>query len=130
MSWLARLSTNVREIRVYYNPAKASSHGTREFISTSYNQIKRLNPNLPFLVRPGGQIEEAKIIARYDYGGEAERVVNDLSVAEIKEKLKELVQLGEAAPKADHYPWQEGYKLDKDVVDFEPYPTNPFPFKF
>lgn len=104
----------------------------RDFVASQYTQIKRLNPRLPFLVRPSMAITEPKIVARYgskllctvliiaDYGGEAERVVENLTQEEIKSKLKELVDIGEFALKANLYPWQESSPKDIDCVDYDP----------
>jgi hypothetical protein len=43
----------------------AKIHRVRDFVNNNYTQIKRLNPQLPFLVRPHMQLEEARIVARY-----------------------------------------------------------------
>lgn len=43
-----------------------------------------------------------------------------MSQEEIKEQLRELVEIGEVALKANLYPWQEGSPKDIDCVDYNP----------
>lgn len=43
-----------------------------------------------------------------------------MSPAEVKEKLRELVEIGEVALKANLYPWQESSPKDIDCVDYDP----------
>eukprot|EP01125_Pyxidicula_operculata_P021858 TRINITY_DN8706_c0_g1_i1.p1 TRINITY_DN8706_c0_g1~~TRINITY_DN8706_c0_g1_i1.p1 ORF type:complete len:134 (+),score=34.58 TRINITY_DN8706_c0_g1_i1:23-424(+) len=119
MSWLARLSTNMQEVRLVLCARSESSRGARLFIEKNYQQIKRLNPKLPFHVRHGIDVSP-RIIARYDYGGEAHRELANLSEEEIKLQLKELVELGAVALKADVYPWQESVPKDEDVIPYDP----------
>jgi len=119
MSWLARLSTSMQEVRIVYAASKPHSAGTIRFIKKHYQQIKRLNPRLPFLVRPHEEVPKPELFARYDYGGFARRDLTDLNETEIMEKLRELQELGNIALKADIYPWQESSKQDKDVIDYD-----------
>jgi len=114
---LARLSRSVQEVRIVYSN-RPSSLGAKTFVTKYYTQVKRLNPRLPVLVRPGDD-EAPRIIARYDYGGTAHRALTGLSVEECLEKLKELQQIGTFALKADIYPWQESVPKDKDIVDYD-----------
>jgi len=90
----------------------------RQFVAKYYPQVKRLNPSLPFLVRPADDVEP-KIFARYDYGGVAHRSLTNLSAEECLGKLKELQQIGTVAIKADIYRWQESVPKDIDIVDYD-----------
>jgi len=92
--------------------------GARHFLKKNYKQIKRLNPRLPFLVRHFDGIAP-KLTARYDYGGEAHRDLSNLSEEECLEKLRELVELGNIALKANIYPWQESVPKDTDIVYYD-----------
>ena len=102
----------------------------RDFVTQNYGQIKRLNPQLPFFVRPGTQIEKPKLVVRYgmmfsflelthsDYGREATRTLEDFSPQQVKLALKELVEIGEFAPKANLYHWQDSYPQEDDCIDY------------
>jgi len=121
MSWIARLSTNCQEIRLLYHPHKACSAGARSFLDLNYVQIKRLNPRLPFTVRPyTNELQTPTLIARFDYGAEHSRDLTNMTEEEVKEQLKFLNELGGHAIKADLYSWQESSKGDVDVVDYDP----------
>jgi len=100
--------------------ANAEAAGARDFVTNNYRQIKRLNPRLPFLIR---EIEESDpmLVARYDYAGESTRELADLSEAEVKEKLRELYEIGTVALKANLYPCQESVPQDLDIVNYDPY---------
>lgn len=64
MSWRARLSTTLNEIRVVYCAHSASSAGTRAFIKHNYPDLKALNPGLPIYIRPSDGADP-HIAARY-----------------------------------------------------------------
>jgi len=50
MSWRARLSVSLRELRILHCNSDVSK-GVREFLHANYSNLKMLNPNLPILVR-------------------------------------------------------------------------------
>jgi len=112
------MSTNMQEVRLTLCHRSSSSQGARDFLVKNYQQIKRLNPKLPFLVRHGTDIEP-QLVAVYDYGGEANRDISYMNEAEVKEKMRELVEIGEVALKANLYPWQQSSPTDEDVVDYD-----------
>lgn len=64
MSWRARLSKSMNELRIVYCAQSASSQGTREFIKKNYTDIKALNPGLPVYIRPADGVQP-HIAARY-----------------------------------------------------------------
>lgn len=58
-----------------------------------------------------------------DYGGTAERDLEDLSEKQISEKLQELNLIGQQALKATAFPWQSSVPNDIDSVAFEDIPN-------
>ena len=120
MSWIARISTNMQEIKFIFNPTISSHIGASNFLSSNYDQIKRFNPRLPVMVRPHADTPKATMTCRYDYGGRIERDITGKSAEEIRSELEKLVGLGEHFLKADLYPWQESYQQDDDIVDYDP----------
>mmetsp|Transcript_687 Transcript_687/g.1628 ORF Transcript_687/g.1628 Transcript_687/m.1628 type:complete len:91 (+) Transcript_687:272-544(+) len=64
MSWKARLSVALNELRVVYCTKSGSSEGTRDFLKKYYPELKTLNPGLPIYVRPCDGVD-AKVLARY-----------------------------------------------------------------
>ena len=63
----------------------------RNYIQKNYQQIKELNPELPFIVRECKNAQPT-IMARYDFGIEKRMYVNNLQENEIDEVVRELVQ--------------------------------------
>jgi hypothetical protein len=61
-------------------------------------------------------------IAILDYGGSAERELQDLTEAQITEKIQELNLIGQHAIKATHFPWQHGVPDDLASIDYEDIP--------
>eukprot|EP00871_Galdieria_phlegrea_P005971 jgi/Galph1/861/GphlegSOOS_G5620.1 len=51
MSWRARLSHVLEEVRFVYSPKSSESSGVRNFIASNYEELKLLNPGLPIYVR-------------------------------------------------------------------------------
>lgn len=107
----------MQELKFVYPSKKPISQGTIRFIQKNYQQMKRLNPRLPILVRTYDD-STPQLVARYDYGGIANRDLSNLNEDDIMEKLRELQEIGAVALKADVYPWQEGSLQDKDIIDY------------
>lgn len=63
MSWVARFSTNMQEIRFVFNPSVHT--GTSKFIETNYHTIKKLNPRFPFLVRENPGVAKSIMTCRF-----------------------------------------------------------------
>lgn len=63
MSWVARFSTNMQEIRFVFNPTVHT--GTSKFIENNYHTIKRLNPRFPFLVRENPGVAKSIMTCRF-----------------------------------------------------------------
>lgn len=74
------------------------SQGVRDFVLSSYQELKKANPKLPILVRESSQAE-AKLTARYDFGAETAVSVEGMDKAGITKKLEELVKRGESMPR-------------------------------
>jgi NADH dehydrogenase (ubiquinone) 1 alpha subcomplex subunit 2 len=89
----------------------------RNFFEKNYSNLKHLNPGFPFLMRTG-DASPAKFIATYDFGAQTERDLTNLSEKAVEQTLKELVQIGQVALKADMYHFQQSAPADHDIVDF------------
>src|SRR3989338_5583485 len=111
MSWKARLSVNLRELRVYLHPTAPGSAGVRAFLQNRYAILKQLNPSFQITVREHDQ-SSALLRARYDYNAERDVPVDGLTEAEILEHLRGLVAAGETMPRS-----AEAMPCDRDVVD-------------
>ena len=72
--------------------------GARDFVLSSYQELKKANPKLPILVRESEKAE-AKLTARYDFGAETAVSVEGLDKAGITKQLEELVKRGESMPR-------------------------------
>lgn len=72
--------------------------GMRDFVLSSYQELKKANPKLPILVRESMQAE-AKLTARYDFGTETAVSVDGMDKTEISKTLEELVKRGESMPR-------------------------------
>ncbi len=53
-----------------------------------------------------------------DFGAQTERDLTNLSEQQVEQTLKELVQIGQVALKADMYHFQQSVPADEDVTDF------------
>nr|CDS27996.1 NADH dehydrogenase [Hymenolepis microstoma] len=88
MSGLPRL-TGVKELRLLFSPASASSAGLREFISKNYGGLRNINPNVQFMIREANN-SPARIYARYAFGKERMVSADGCSSSEILKKFSEL----------------------------------------
>ena len=79
-------------------PQRLWLQGVRDFVLSSYQELKKANPNLPILVRESMQAE-AKLTARYDFGTETAVSVEGMDKTEISKTLEELVKRGESMPR-------------------------------
>mmetsp|Transcript_692 Transcript_692/g.1648 ORF Transcript_692/g.1648 Transcript_692/m.1648 type:complete len:118 (+) Transcript_692:272-625(+) len=91
MSWKARLSVALNELRVVYCTKSGSSEGTRDFLKKYYPELKTLNPGLPIYVRPCDGVD-AKVLARYERGVYEAQDVNGKSAEGILNVVKELAE--------------------------------------
>jgi len=93
------LSTNVQELRFLFCTKASTSQATRTFIRENFNDLRELNPHFPILIRERDGVEPI-LIARYDWGKQFEHSLSNLSLAQIENKLKEVVEMGEKLPKS------------------------------
>uniref|UniRef100_A0A7S0G3A6 Ribosomal protein/NADH dehydrogenase domain-containing protein n=1 Tax=Rhodosorus marinus TaxID=101924 RepID=A0A7S0G3A6_9RHOD len=91
MSWKARLSVALNELRVVYCTKSGSSEGTRDFLKKYYSELKTLNPGLPIYVRPCDGAD-AKVLARYERGVYAAHDVQGKSAEGILAIVKDLAE--------------------------------------
>ncbi|PRW32601.1 NADH dehydrogenase [ubiquinone] 1 alpha subcomplex subunit 2-like [Chlorella sorokiniana] len=99
MAWRGALSKNLQELRIHLCQTGKGSQGARDFVLSSYQELKKANPTFPILVRECSGVE-AKLIARYDYGVEEAVKVDGLSKADITKQLEALVKKGESMPRS------------------------------
>ncbi|KAI9341021.1 thioredoxin-like protein [Zopfochytrium polystomum] len=90
-SWIPRLSTHLKEIRVHLSQTSPGSKGTRDFILKNYAAIRQANPTLPFLVREASAVD-ARVFGRYAFGQERKVSLENLSEEQVGEKLRELAE--------------------------------------
>eukprot|EP00887_Chlorella_sp_A99_P005690 scaffold1.g5690.t1 len=89
MAWRSALSRNLQELRIHLCQTGKGSEGARDFVLSSYQELKKANPLFPILVREASGVE-AKLIARYDFGVEEAVRIEGLSKAEIGKQLEAL----------------------------------------
>lgn len=96
-------------IGFYLHPK--DSENVVHFIQREYADLKRLNPLMSILVRDSPQVTDPYVIAYYDYAAMEKRELKGLSVEEIQNVVKELVELGEKMPK---FPQKEFFDIKRD----------------
>jgi len=84
------LSPALREIRFLFCQSGAASAGTREFVLARYNAIKKLNPDLPVLIREA-QGTPARAFARFERGVEKHVELEGLSAKDVESKVTQLL---------------------------------------
>lgn len=63
-AWKSALSRNLQELRLLVSTTSPGSKGLREFVESSYIELKKSNPLFPILVREKTDVD-ATVIARY-----------------------------------------------------------------
>eukprot|EP00803_Ostreobium_quekettii_P011295 evm.model.scf_1770.3 EVM.evm.TU.scf_1770.3 scf_1770:11934-14694(+) len=99
MSWRSALAKNLQELRVHLCQTSGGSKGAREFVFSSYAELKKANPRFPILIRECGGVE-ARLIARYDYGVEKSVSIEGKASTEITSELQKLIKMGETMPRS------------------------------
>ncbi|KAF4358102.1 hypothetical protein F8388_009385 [Cannabis sativa] len=99
MAWRGQLSKNLKELRVLFCQSSPASSATRAFVEKNYQDLKALNPKLPFLIRECRGVEP-QLWARYDMGVERGVRLEGLSEPQILKALEDLAKAGAAATKA------------------------------
>ncbi|KAI3423831.1 hypothetical protein D9Q98_009667 [Chlorella vulgaris] len=99
MAWRSALSKNLQELRIHLCQTSKGSEGARDFVLSSYQELKKANPTFPILVRECSGVE-AKLVARYDFGVEEAVKVEGLQKTDISKQLEALVKKGEGMPRS------------------------------
>jgi len=91
-------SQGLRELRFVFCQTSGRSQGTRDYVAKNYFNLKKANPDFPFIVR---ECEEADpiIIARYRYGIEKKAHTANLSDKEVERVVQTLVNQSEEVNK-------------------------------
>lgn len=82
------LTRHIREVRVLLCKGQPSEGG-KQFVIEKYQEIKKANPLLPFLVREMAGIAPT-LTARFDHGVEKVVSIAGLKSAEVAKKLHDL----------------------------------------
>eukprot|EP01091_Cochliopodium_minus_P002196 TRINITY_DN12080_c0_g1_i1.p1 TRINITY_DN12080_c0_g1~~TRINITY_DN12080_c0_g1_i1.p1 ORF type:complete len:121 (-),score=14.63 TRINITY_DN12080_c0_g1_i1:46-408(-) len=110
MSWKARLSTNLQEVRVFYSVNNLKHKGVVDWLNKGYPEFKQLNPRLPFLIREAVKAP-AQLWVRYDYMEEVMIDIESRTPDEIDQQLAKLVNIGRTMDRS-----YESVPKDVDIV--------------
>lgn len=91
MSWRNNIGSKVKELRFVFCQSSSHSAGARSYVQHHYQDIKSLNPSLPFLVRECNAAQPT-VMARYDFGVEKRIYLNNLSEQEVDTVVQDLVE--------------------------------------
>ena len=100
MSWRGLISRKMLELRFNMCGSSAGSAGARAFVQKNYEELKLLNPNFPFLIRPAEGIK-ARVTATYDWGAERTASLEGLDEDGVARELKRLVAAGDLMPRSN-----------------------------
>ena len=129
MSWQARLSQNLQELRFVFDSKLSNSKGVADFLSNYYPTLKVLNPRLPILFREQDDCESPELYCRYgilnflltilDYFQMESEPISNLTADEIMDHIKNFALKGTVMPKSD-----ESKVWEDSVVFYSEYPTS------
>ena len=85
-SWMRNLGKNVRSVKFLLCPKSPASAPAREFFVETYNVVKHLNPNLPYMIRPWPG-DAPSVIIEYDYSEKAQVPLVGLDKAGLERKV-------------------------------------------
>lgn len=131
MSWRARISRNLDEIRFHFcGHSKSGSH-VRSFLENNYHDLKKLNPMFPFLIREHeDETVDPYLIFCYDLGVEEIFQVTGKSEKEIEEIVKAATLKGATMPRAnmdmgwdDIRPEERSYRSPDHIMKLITTPT-------
>lgn len=92
------MSKNLQELRFQFCQTSEGSKGVRDFILSSYHELKKANPRFPLLVRECKDLP-ARAIARFDFGEEVFVPLDGLDRDGVDKRLAEVVRMGETMPR-------------------------------
>ena len=85
-----KTSATLQEVRFTLSPVSAGSAHLRDLLTASYTDLKKVNPNLPILIR---EHEEslASVTARFPMGVERKTSLEGCGVSDVVDKMKALL---------------------------------------
>jgi NADH dehydrogenase (ubiquinone) 1 alpha subcomplex subunit 2 len=85
-----KTSATLQEVRFTLSPVSAGSAHLRDLLTASYTDLKKVNPNLPILIR---EHEEslASVTARFPMGEERKTSLEGCGVSDVVDKMKALL---------------------------------------
>ncbi|XP_059179250.1 NADH dehydrogenase [ubiquinone] 1 alpha subcomplex subunit 2-like [Physella acuta] len=86
----AKIGSHLKELRFHLCLKSASSKGVREYIESSYVNLKVQNPKFPFLVREADNIQP-KIYARYALGKESSLPLTNMTKDQVARAVESLI---------------------------------------
>lgn len=93
------LAKNLQELRIHLCQTSAGSKGARDFVMSTYQELKSANPTFPLLVRECSGAQ-ARLIARYDFGKEVAVPIDGKNPTDISASLQQLIKDGEKMPRS------------------------------
>lgn len=93
------MSQNLQELRISLCQTGAASQGARDFVLSTYQELKRANPKLPILIRECAGVKP-RMTARYDFGKEESISLEGLDKSAVSQQLEKLVSLGDSMPRS------------------------------
>ncbi|KAI8085946.1 thioredoxin-like protein [Gilbertella persicaria] len=91
MSALRSQLKGLKELRLHFCQTSPASSGVRDFIAKNYVDIKKVNPELPILIREASGVE-ARAFARFDKGIERKVSLQNASAQDIEGTLAKLIK--------------------------------------
>ncbi|CAL1528037.1 unnamed protein product [Lymnaea stagnalis] len=89
-STAVKIGTHLKELRFHLCLKSASSKGVREYLESSYVNLKLQNPKFPFLVREANDIQP-KVYARYELGKESSLPLTNMSKDQVARAVESLL---------------------------------------
>ncbi|XP_071787559.1 NADH dehydrogenase [ubiquinone] 1 alpha subcomplex subunit 2-like [Asterias amurensis] len=81
-----RLPQHLKELRIHLCQRSPASQGVREWVETSYVDLKKANPKFPILIRECSGVQP-KIYARYEYGRETSASLENFTSQQVADTL-------------------------------------------
>ena len=99
MSWRVGLGRGLRSVKVMACPTSPSSAAARGFWDAHVAAVKHLHPEFGFLLRAAPSLEPY-LVAEYDLAYKVKVPLAGMSVAQIEQKLEELVAAADEVPRS------------------------------
>ncbi len=99
MALRSALSKNLQELRFQFCQTSEGSQGVRDFILSSYHELKKANPRFPLLIRECQGLP-ARAVGRFDFGKEVAVPLDGLDKDAVGKRLEELVNMGKDMPRS------------------------------